>query len=90
MARTFNQLREAVAKTKKHADFKGRILILGYGSVGQPILMLMLRHLNVDPSKITVLEKDDNKKIFDDFFFVCFQERGINRDRFGLPLCKRR
>ena len=49
---------------QKYAHFDGRILILGYGSVGQPILSVILRHLDVDPKKITVLEKNNNRDIF--------------------------
>ena len=48
----------------KYASFKGRILVLGYGSVGQAIVPLLLRHLDVNPSSITILEKDDNKHVF--------------------------
>ena len=51
--------------TEKYAYFRGRILVLGYGSVGQAILPLLLRHIQLDPKKITVLEKDNNKDIFD-------------------------
>ena len=51
---------------EKYASFTGKILVLGYGSVGQAVLPLLLRHLNLDPSNITVLEKDNNKKRFDE------------------------
>ena len=50
----------------KYASFNGRILILGYGSVGQAILPLILRHIDVNPALITVLEKDDHKYIFNE------------------------
>lgn len=50
---------------KKYESFTGRILILGYGSVGQAILPLILRHLTVYPGNITVLEKDNHKALFD-------------------------
>lgn len=60
--KNFVRLDETVAT--KYASFKNRILILGYGSVGQPILELIIRHIKVDPNKITVLEKDDHSELF--------------------------
>ena len=49
---------------KIYASFTGDILVLGYGSVGQPITVLLERHLTVDPSKITILEKDNHSDLF--------------------------
>lgn len=40
--------------------------MLGYGSVGKCTLPLLLRHLEVNPKKITVLEADNN---FEDFMY---------------------
>ena len=57
-------LEQITPKNKKYASFDGKILILGYGSVGQAILPLLLRHLNVRPENITVLEKDNHQKLF--------------------------
>lgn len=55
---------EQTKSFEKYANFDGRILILGYGSVGQAILPVLLRHLVVNPNNITILEKDNHKKIF--------------------------
>ena len=55
---------ESGEEYKTYATFKGRILLLGYGSVGQAILPLVLRHIKCDTSNITVLEKDDHSKLF--------------------------
>jgi len=49
---------------KKLANFRGSILLIGFGGVGQTMLPVILRHIDVDPSKITVLEKDDHLKLF--------------------------
>ena len=47
-------------------EYDKKILIIGYGSVGQAILPLILRHVTTNPKNITVIEKDDNKKRFDE------------------------
>jgi len=52
------------SKYEKYAQFDGKILILGYGSVGQAILPIILRHIVIDPKNITVLEKDNHRSIF--------------------------
>lgn len=57
---------EAVSKPKdeKYVNYDKKILIIGYGSVGQCILPLVLRHIVSDPKLVTVLEKDNHSKIF--------------------------
>ena len=62
----YSRLQEQTSKYKKYTSFNGDILILGYGSVGQPILPLILRHIDYTGNKITVLEKDNHKNIFDE------------------------
>lgn len=49
---------------KKLARFNGRILLLGFGGVGQTMLPMILRHLAIDPRKVTVLEKDNHLELF--------------------------
>ncbi|HLJ10665.1 MAG TPA: saccharopine dehydrogenase NADP-binding domain-containing protein [Planctomycetaceae bacterium] len=43
-------------------SFPGRILVLGYGSVSQCTLPLILRHLGTSPERITVLDFVDCRK----------------------------
>lgn len=52
-------------KNQKYVKYTGKkILILGYGSVGQAILPIILRHITNEASNITVLEKGENEKKF--------------------------
>jgi homospermidine synthase len=44
---------------KVHVDFPGRILIVGFGSIGQGVLPLILRHIGTRPDRITVVTADD-------------------------------
>ena len=52
------------SKYEKYAQFDGKILIIGYGSVGQAILPVILRHLVVDSKNVTVLERDNHRSLF--------------------------
>ena len=49
---------------KKLSGFNGKILILGFGGVGQSMLPLVLRHISMDTKNIIVLEKDDHRDLF--------------------------
>ena len=60
----FVRLRKEQSEHKQYAKFDGKILVLGYGSVGQAILPLLLRHIDCNPEDITVLEKDNHEKVF--------------------------
>ncbi|MBI1873246.1 MAG: saccharopine dehydrogenase NADP-binding domain-containing protein [Acidobacteria bacterium] len=48
-----------MAQTQQPAPFKGRILMLGCGSVGQCTLPLLRRHIDVDTRQITVVDFQD-------------------------------
>ena len=40
---------------KKHVAFSGRLVIVGFGSIGQGVLPLLLRHIEIDPGSITII-----------------------------------
>jgi len=44
---------------KVHVEFPGRILIVGFGSIGQGILPLILRHIGVPPERLTIVTADE-------------------------------
>jgi len=44
-----------LAGYKKYAVFEGRMLIVGFGSVGQGSLPLILRHIDIQPEQITII-----------------------------------
>ncbi|HUK08441.1 MAG TPA: saccharopine dehydrogenase C-terminal domain-containing protein [Stellaceae bacterium] len=45
--------------TKKHVRFPGRVVILGFGSIGQGSLPLILRHIDMDPARITIVTAEE-------------------------------
>lgn len=42
-----------------HVRFAGRIVVVGFGSIGQGILPLILRHVGIAPERITIVTADD-------------------------------
>ncbi len=43
----------------KHAVFRGRLLMLGFGSIGQGVLPLILRHIEMPRENIRIISADD-------------------------------
>ena len=48
-----------MANDKIHCRFSGRITIVGFGSIGQGVLPLILRHTDVPPGRLSVVSADD-------------------------------
>jgi homospermidine synthase len=44
---------------RKHIAFGGRMVLIGFGSIGQGVLPLILRHIAIKPSQITVISAED-------------------------------
>jgi homospermidine synthase len=42
-----------------HATFQGRLVMLGFGSIGQGVLPLILRHIDMPRERISILSADD-------------------------------
>jgi homospermidine synthase len=42
-----------------HVAFPGRILIIGFGSIGQGVLPLILRHIGIKPERITIVTAEE-------------------------------
>jgi len=42
-----------------HVEFPARILFVGFGSIGQGVLPLILRHIGITPERITIVTGDD-------------------------------
>jgi homospermidine synthase len=46
-------------KHKIHVEFPGRILFIGFGSIGQGVLPLVLRHIGIAPERMTIVTAED-------------------------------
>jgi len=45
---------------RKELAFAGRIVMVGFGSIGQGTLPLLLRHIDLEPGQITIVTGDEN------------------------------
>src|ERR687898_2385027 len=42
-----------------HVDFSGRLVMIGFGSIGQGVLPLILRHIGITADRITIVTADE-------------------------------
>ena len=48
-----------MALDTKHVTFAGRLVIVGFGSIGQGVLPLLLRHIAITPQQITIVTAEE-------------------------------
>ncbi len=66
----------------KHARFGGRIVIVGFGSIGQGVLPLLLRHIDVAPSQISILTADEGGREVAESHGVAFAVTPLRRGNY--------
>jgi homospermidine synthase len=65
---------------KKHALFRGRLLFVGFGSIGQGTLPLILRHIDMPRERITILTADERGRKEAEEYGIKFVVNPIKRD----------
>ena len=63
----------------KHATFPGRLVIVGFGSIGQGALPLILRHIDLDPGKITIVTAEERGQEVAEKYGIRFERQAITR-----------
>jgi len=48
-----------MSEHKVYLDFPARVVFIGFGSIGQGLLPLLLRHVDIKPERITIVTADD-------------------------------
>ena len=72
-----------MSKHQIHVDFPGRIVFIGFGSIGQGVLPLILRHLGgVKPERITIVTADERGKSEAEEFGIKFVNSPLTRDNY--------
>jgi homospermidine synthase len=71
---------------KKFAAFPGRFLIIGFGSIGQGILPLLLRHLEIRPEQLTIITAEPRGREVAALYGIPFIEAVLTRDNYSSIL----
>ena len=65
----------------KYVSFRGRLVIVGFGSIGQGVLPLILRHIDLDPTQITIVTAEERGRDMPRIWHS-FHQRGADAGKF--------
>lgn len=74
------------AKHTVHVTFPGKLLIVGFGSIGQGVLPLILRHIGIDKKKVRIIAADDLGKSIAKKEGIPFKVQPLTRDNYQAVL----
>jgi homospermidine synthase len=75
-----------MSKHAVHVKFPGRIVMVGFGSIGQGILPLILRHIGTSPARITIVTAEDKGSPEAKEFGVKFVNSPLTRENYRQVL----
>lgn len=67
---------------KKEIVFEGRMLIVGFGSIGQGVLPLILRHIDTAPERITIVTGDNRGQDIAEEYGVTFIVEPLKKNNY--------
>ena len=73
---------------KKFVKFNHKIVILGFGSVGQGVLPLLLRHIDIAPNQIKIISAEEDGRGEADRYHVPFTVTPITKSNYKEILVK--
>ncbi len=69
-----------MSEHKIHVEFPGRILFVGFGSIGQGVLPLILRHIGIPPERMTIVTAEDKGRSEAERYGVRFIQERLTRE----------
>ncbi len=70
----------------KYAAFSGRLVIVGFGSIGQGVLPLLLRHIDIAPHRITIVTAELRGHDVAAEYGIAFVETALTRANYRAVL----
>ena len=71
-----------MARDQKHIAFSGRMVIVGFGSIGQGVLPLVLRHIAMKPEQIVIVTAHDMGRKEAESLGVKFLKKPLTRENY--------
>jgi homospermidine synthase len=71
---------------KKHAALRGRLVIVGFGSIGQGVLPLLLSHVEIDRARAAIVTADPRGREEAAEYGIAFDETPLTRDNYRAVL----
>src|ERR1700730_8929169 len=69
-----------------HVKFAGKIVFVGFGSIGQGVLPLILRHIGTSSDRITIVTAENSGRSEAEQFGVKFVKTALTRDNYRQVL----
>jgi len=69
-----------------HVKFAGKIVFVGFGSIGQGVLPLILRHVGISPDRITIVSAEDAGRAEAQEYAVKFHKTALTRENYRQVL----
>lgn len=66
--------------TRKELQFTGRLVMIGFDCIGQGVLPLLLRHIDMSPGQITLLSADSDGADIARAFGVNARQQALTAD----------
>jgi homospermidine synthase len=67
---------------KNYIKFPGRFVIVGFGSIGQGVLPLLLRHIDIAPSQVTIVTAEERGHAEANELGIRFVLKPLTRDNY--------
>jgi len=71
---------------KQHVKFPGRLVMVGFGSVGQGTLPLLLRHIDMPRDRIVIITGDERGRREAEHFGISFSVRPLTPENYQAQL----
>jgi len=68
--------------SKKHVRYTGRVVMIGFGSIGQGTLPLILRHIDMDPKGITIITAEERGREEAEKLGIAFIVNPLTRENY--------
>lgn len=70
----------------KHCRFENKLIIVGFGSIGQAVIPLILRHMDISPSQIIIVSHDERNQSIATEYGIEFRLHHITFDNYHTIL----
>lgn len=70
----------------KHCAFSGRLVMVGFGSIGQGVLPLILRHIDMPREQITIVTAEERGHDVANEFGITFIKQALTRENYKSVL----
>ncbi|MGB6307189.1 MAG: saccharopine dehydrogenase C-terminal domain-containing protein [Steroidobacteraceae bacterium] len=75
-----------MSKHEVHVNFAGKIVFVGFGSIGQGVLPLILRHIGTSSDRITIVTAENSGRTEAEQFGVKFVKTALTRENYRQVL----